>query len=70
MATTTPQSSHGWALLLLWSVSWVILGLFLVTHPLMGMLAYVPTLGCIMFAGGIMSIVAAFRVKGAMAAAA
>lgn len=48
----------------------VILGIFLVTHPMMGMLAYVPTLGCIIIVGGIVTIVAAFRVKGAMAAAA
>ncbi|MDO8478652.1 MAG: DUF308 domain-containing protein [Candidatus Rokubacteria bacterium] len=65
----TPQS-HGWTLLLLWGASWVILGLFLVTHPLVGMLAYVPTLGIVVIAGGIVTIVAAFRVKGAMAAAA
>jgi len=51
-------------------VSWVILGLFLVTHLLMRMLAYVPTLGFIIIVGGIVTIVASFRVRGAMAAAA
>ena len=41
----------------------VILGIFLVTHPLVGMLAYVPTLGSLTIAAGIVTIVAAFRVK-------
>ncbi len=41
----------------------VIIGIFLVTHPLMGMLAYVPTLGIIAIAAGIAVIVFAFRVK-------
>jgi uncharacterized membrane protein HdeD (DUF308 family) len=41
----------------------VIIGIFLVTHPMMGMLAYVPTLGIITIAAGIAVIVFAFRVK-------
>lgn len=41
----------------------VILGIFLVTHPLVGMLAYVPTLGIIAIAGGIVIIIGAFKVK-------
>jgi uncharacterized membrane protein HdeD (DUF308 family) len=41
----------------------VILGIFLVTHPLVGMLAYVPTLGIIAIAGGIVIIVSSFRIK-------
>ena len=44
--------------------------IFLVTHPLVGMIAFAPTLGSVVMAGGIVTIVAAFRVKGAMAAAA
>ena len=47
----------------------IILGIFLVTHPLVGMLAYILTLSWLMIAGGIVTIVAAFRVKGATATA-
>ena len=45
----------------------VIIGIFLVTHPVMGMLAYVPTLGIITIAAGIVVIVFAFRVKAGIA---
>jgi uncharacterized membrane protein HdeD (DUF308 family) len=54
------------------SVSWggsllglvqVIIGIFLVTHPIMGMLAYVPMLGIITIVAGIAVIVFALRVK-------
>jgi len=62
-----PSLSWGGSLL---GLVQVILGIFLVTHPMMGMIAYVPTLGIVVMAGGIVTIVAAFRVKGAMAAAA
>jgi len=41
----------------------VILGIFLVTHPLVGMLAYVPTLGIIAIVGGIVILMGAFKVK-------
>jgi uncharacterized membrane protein HdeD (DUF308 family) len=41
----------------------VIIGIFLVTHPMLGMLAYVPTLGIITIAAGIAVLVFAFRVK-------
>lgn len=44
----------------------VILGIFLVTHPLMGMLAYVPTLGIVVIAAGIVIIVSSFKVKRAV----
>jgi uncharacterized membrane protein HdeD (DUF308 family) len=46
----------------------VILGIFLVTHPLVGMLAYVPTLGIVAIAGGIVIIAGAFKVKRMLAA--
>ena len=62
-----PSLSWGGSLL---GLVQVILGIFLVTHPIVGMLAYVPTLGIIVMAGGIAAIIAAFRVKRAMAAAA
>src|SRR5215470_9623736 len=39
MATTTTTSHHGWALLLLWGIAWVILGFFLLFQP--GMTAIV-----------------------------
>ena len=48
-------------------VAQVIVGIFLVTHPLVGMLAFVPTLGILAIAAGIVSIVAAFKVKHAVA---
>jgi hypothetical protein len=41
----------------------VILGIFLLTHPLVGMLAYVPTLGILAIVGGFVMIVASFKVK-------
>jgi uncharacterized membrane protein HdeD (DUF308 family) len=63
------KPSLSWGASLLGLVQ-IILGIFLVTHPLVGMLAFIPTLGCIIIVGGIVTIVAAFRVKGAMAAAA
>lgn len=47
----------------------VILGIFLVTHPIVGMIALVPTLGLVLMVGGIVTIVAAFRIKGATASA-
>ena len=47
-------------------VAQVIIGIFLVTHPLVGMLAFVPTLGLLAIAGGIVTIVAAFKVKRAV----
>ena len=46
----------------------VIVGIFLVTHPLMGILAYVPTLGIITVVAGVAVIVFAFRVKAGTAA--
>jgi hypothetical protein len=40
----------------------VILGIFLVTHPMMSMLAYVPTLGCILIPGTlVLDIIRAHR---------
>jgi short repeat uncharacterized protein DUF308 len=48
----------------------IILGIFLVTHPLVGMMAYLLTLSWLMIVGGIVTIVAAFRVRGATVAAA
>ncbi len=62
-----PSLSWGGSLL---GLVQLILGIFLVTHPIVGMLAFVPTLGIIVTAGGIAAIIAAFRVRGAMAAAA
>jgi uncharacterized membrane protein HdeD (DUF308 family) len=47
----------------------VILGIFLVTHPMVGMLAYVPTLGIVVIAAGIVIIVSAFKVKRTLEAA-
>jgi uncharacterized membrane protein HdeD (DUF308 family) len=41
----------------------VILGIFLVTHPLVGMLAYVPTLGIVVIAAGIVIIVSSFKAR-------
>ena len=62
----TPNLSWGGSLL---GLVQIILGIFLVAHPLVGMMAFVPTLGLIAIAGGIVTIVAAFRLKSAMAAA-
>ena len=50
-------------------VAQVIIGIFLATHPIVGMLAYVPTLGILAIAGGIVTIVASFKVKHGTAAA-
>jgi uncharacterized membrane protein HdeD (DUF308 family) len=61
-----PNLSWGGSLL---GLVQIILGIFLVTHPLVGMIAFVPTLGIVVMVGGIVTIVAAFRVKGAIAAA-
>jgi uncharacterized membrane protein HdeD (DUF308 family) len=47
----------------------VILGIFLVTHPMVGMLAYVPTLGIVVIAAGIVIIISAFKVKRTLEAA-
>ena len=47
----------------------VILGIFLVTHPLVGMLAYVPTLGIVVIAAGIVIIISSFKVKRTLEAA-
>jgi uncharacterized membrane protein HdeD (DUF308 family) len=47
----------------------VILGIFLVTHPMVGMLAYVPTLGILVIAAGTVIIVSAFKVKRTLEAA-
>ena len=55
-----PSLSWGGSLL---GLVQVILGIFLLTHPMMGMLAYVPTLGIITIVAGIAVIVFAFRVK-------
>ena len=61
-----PSRSWGGSLL---GLVQVILGIFLVTHPILGMLAYVPTLGIVVIVGGVVTMVAAFRVKGATAPA-
>jgi len=50
-------------------VAQVIIGIFLATHPLVGMLAFVPTLGMIVIAGGILTIIASFKVKRMLGAA-
>jgi uncharacterized membrane protein HdeD (DUF308 family) len=47
----------------------VILGIFLVTHPMVGMLAYVPTLGIIVIVAGIVIIISSFKVKHTLEAA-
>ncbi|HZE36960.1 MAG TPA: DUF308 domain-containing protein [Candidatus Eisenbacteria bacterium] len=47
----------------------VILGIFLVTHPMVGMLAYVPTLGIVVIAAGIVIIISSFKVKRTLEAA-
>ncbi len=41
----------------------VIIGVYLLTHPMMGIVAYVPTLGIITIAAGIAVIIFGFRVK-------
>lgn len=51
-------------------VAQVIIGIFLATHPMVGMLAYVPTLGILAIVGGIVIIIASFKVKGGGVAAA
>jgi len=58
------RSSLSWGGSLLGLIQ-VILGIFLLTHPLLGMLSFLPTLGMVVIVGGIVTIVAAFRVKGA-----
>jgi len=62
------QRTPSWGVSLL-GVAQIILGIFLVTHPLVGMLAYVPTLGTFAIAAGIVIIISSFRV-GRMAATA
>lgn len=61
------KQSLSWGASLL-GLAQVILGIFLVTHPLVGMLAYVPTLGMITIAAGIVIIVASFKAKRMLAA--
>jgi len=51
-----------WGVSLL-GVTQIILGIFLVTHPLVGMLAYVPTLGMLASAAGIVIIISSFQVR-------
>ncbi len=56
------QRTLSWGVSLL-GVAQIILGIFLVTHPLVGMLAYVPTLGMLAIAAGIVIIISSFRVR-------
>jgi len=56
------QRTLSWGVSLLGAAQ-IILGIFLVTHPLAGMLAYVPTLGMLAIAAGIVIIISSFRVR-------
>jgi uncharacterized membrane protein HdeD (DUF308 family) len=56
------QKTLSWGVSLL-GVAQIILGIVLVTHPMVGMLAYVPTLGMLAIAAGIVIIVSSFKVR-------
>jgi uncharacterized membrane protein HdeD (DUF308 family) len=56
------QKTLSWGVSLL-GLAQIILGVFLVTHPLVGMLAYVPTLGILAIVAGIVIIISSFRVR-------
>ena len=56
------QRTLSWGVSLL-GVAQIILGIFLVTHPLVGMLAYVPTLGVLAIVAGIVIVISSFRVR-------
>src|SRR5215471_17326082 len=56
------QKTLSWGVSLL-GLAQIILGIFLVTHPLVGMLAYVPTLGILAIVAGIVIIISSFRVR-------
>jgi uncharacterized membrane protein HdeD (DUF308 family) len=56
------QKTLSWGVSLL-GLAQIILGIFLVTHPLVGMLAYVPTLGVLAIVAGIVIIISSFRVR-------
>lgn len=59
------QMRWGWGPLLL-GVLQVLIGLWLLMHPLIGMLALVPVLGVVAIVGGISVSFFAFRVRGAV----
>src|SRR5215472_811132 len=56
------QKTLSWGVSLL-GLAQIILGIFLVTHPVVGMLAYVPTLGVLAIVAGIVIIISSFRVR-------
>ncbi len=55
MATATPHS-HGWALLLVWGVAWIILGLFLLFQPGVTAVVLVQLMAVFWVVGGVIGI--------------
>lgn len=56
MATPAPQS-HGWALLLVWGIAWIILGLFLVFQPGLTAILLVQIMAVFWVVGGVIDFV-------------
>jgi len=55
MATATPHS-HGWALLLVWGVAWIILGLFLLFQPGITAILLVQLMAVFWVVGGVIDL--------------